>query len=249
MRAIYFKEIKSFLGALSGYVVMLAFVCLSGLLLWVLPDGSFFNTNILDYGYASLVRYFLLAPWLLIFLIPAVTMRSFSEEFAVGTIEWLGTQPLTLSQIIAGKFLAALSIVGIALIPTLIYIVSVYWLAMADAALDFGVLAGAYFGLLLLAAAFTAVGCFASTLTDNQIVSFLMAAIICFILYFGFEAISRIPAFRGGADYYLEKLGMDYHYNYLNNGRLDSRSVLYFLSVIFLFLATTRFSLQRRFLK
>lgn len=244
MGAIYLKEIKSFLGALSGYVVMLVFVVASGLLLWVLPD-----TNILSYGYASLEQFFRLAPWLFLFLIPAVTMRSFSEEFASGTIEWLGTQPLSLVQVIGGKFLAALSIVVIALLPTLTYLFSIYWLAMADAALDFGALAGAYLGLLLLAAGFTAIGCFASTLTENQIVSFLIALFTCFIFYSGFEAFSRIPAFRGRVDFFLEQLGMDYHYNHMNNGRFDSRSGMYFLSVVLLFLAATRFSLQRRFLK
>lgn len=241
MRSIYFKELNAFLSALSGYVVLLLFVIASGLFLWVLPD-----TNILDYGYASLEQFFRLGPWLLLFLIPAVTMRSFAEESARGTMEWLATKPLSLFQIIGGKFLASLSLVLIALFPTLIYLFSIQWLSLDAAPLDPGSISGAYIGLVLLSAAFTAIGVFCSSITENQIISFLAALFLCFLFYNGFEAFSRIPAFRGGADYYLAMIGMDFHFDNLARGLMDSRDVIYFLSLVFLFIALTRFSLQRR---
>lgn len=241
MRSIYFKELNAFLSSLSGYVVLLVFIVAAGLFLWVLPD-----TNILDYGYASMEQFFRLAPWLLLFLIPAVTMRSFAEESGKGTMEWLFTKPLNLAQVIGGKFLASLSLVVIALLPTLIYLFSIQWLSLDAVSLDFGGIAGAYTGLLLLAAAFTAIGVFCSSITENQIVSFLAALFICFLFYSGFEAFSRIAAFRGGADYYLAMLGMDFHFDSLARGLLDSRDIVYFLSLTLLFIALTRFSLQSR---
>jgi len=240
VRSIYLKELNAFLSSLSGYVVLLVFLIAAGLFLWVLPDS-----NILDYGYASLEQFFSVTPWLLLFLIPAVTMRSFSEEFSKGTMEWLRTKPLSLFQIIGGKFLAAFSLVLIALLPTLVYLFSIRWLAMDNAPLDSGGITGAYIGLLLLAASFTAIGIFCSSVTENQIISFLAALFLCFIFYNGFEAFSRIAAFRGGADYYLAMLGMDYHYTGLSRGLIDTRDLVYFLSLVALFLGLTRFSLSR----
>lgn len=241
MSSIYFKELRSFFSSVVGYVVLLVFLVACGFFLWVAPD-----TNILDYGYASMERFFTIAPWLLLFLIPAVTMRSFSDEFRAGTIEWLSTKPVTTGQIVMGKFLASLTLVAIALLPTLVYLFSIHYLAMEDAALDLGGIAGSYTGLLLLVATFTAMGVFSSALTDNQIVSFLAAIFLCFALYFGFEALSRVPAFRGGADFYLGQIGVDDHYNNINRGVIDSRDVIYFLTVIALFLALTRFILNKK---
>lgn len=241
MRSIYFKELKSFLSSIAGYVVLLVFLTASGLFMWVLPD-----TEILNYGYASLEQFFSIAPWLLLFLIPAVTMRSLADEFRGGTMEWLATKPLTLMQIVLGKFFAALTLVVIALLPTLIYLFSIHWLAMDDAALDSGGIIGSYIGLLFLAAAFTAIGIFCSALTDNQIISFLASLFLCFLLFSGFEALSRITALRGGADYYLGLIGVDYHYNSMSRGVIDSRDLIYFVSLIILFIALTRFTLQRK---
>ncbi len=241
MRSIYLKELKSFLSSIVGYVVLLVFGIASGLFLWVLPD-----TNILDYGYATLEQLFIIAPWLLLFLIPAVTMRSFADELKGGTMEWLFTKPLSLSQVILGKFWAAFTLVVIALLPTLVYLFSIYWLAMDNAPLDAGAIIGAYTGLLLLAGAFTAVGIFSSALTDNQVVSFLVALFLCFLLFSGFEALSRIPAFRGGADYYLGLIGMDYHYNSINRGVIDTRDIIYFFSLIIVFIALTQYIVQRK---
>jgi ABC-2 type transport system permease protein len=222
-------------------VVLLVFLVACGLFLWVLPD-----TNILDYGYASMEQFFNIAPWLLLFLIPAVTMRSFADEFRGGTIEWLSTKPITMRQIILGKFLASFTLVGIALLPTLIYILSIHYLAMDNSALDAGGIIGSYIGLLFLSAAFTAIGVFSSSLTDNQIVSFLASLFLCFLLFSGFEALSRVTAFRGGADYYLGLIGMDDHYNSISRGVIDIRDVIYFLSIVILFLELTRFVLNKR---
>lgn len=241
MLSIYFKELRSFFSSIVGYVVLLVFLVACGLFLWVLPDS-----NILDYGYASMEQFFSIAPWLLLFLIPAVTMRSFADEFRGGTIEWLSTKPLTSTQIVLGKFLASLTLVAIALLPTLIYIFSIHYLAMDDAALDAGGITGSYIGLLFLAAAFTAIGIFCSALTDNQIVSFLAAVFLCFLLFSGFEALSRIPSFRGGVDFYLGMIGVDYHYNSMNRGVIDTRDIVYFLSLIILFLSCTHFTLSRK---
>ncbi len=241
MRSIYFKELKSFLSSIAGYAVILAFLVFAGLMLWVLPD-----TSIPEYGYASMDQFFRIAPWLLLFLIPAITMRSFADEFKSGTIEWLFTKPLNSSQVIMGKFLAAITLVIIAIIPTLVYVFSIYYLAMDDSAMDFGGLAGAYIGLLLLVAAFTSVGIFCSSLTDNQIVSYLASLFLCFLLYSGFEGLSRLDVFRGGADYYLGWIGLDYHYNSINRGLIDTRDVIYFSTLVILFLALTRFIVQNK---
>lgn len=244
MKSIFKKEIVSFLGSLSGYVALVLFLAMEGLVLWVLPDS-----NILDYGYASMEQFFRFTPWLLIFLIPAITMKSFSEEFSQGTMEWLSTKPLTDIQIIFGKFLASLVLVLIALIPTVVYLFSIQWLAMEASSLDYGAIAAAYFGLILLAAGFTAIGLFCSSLTKNQIISFLAAVFVNLIFYAGFSAFSRIEAFRGGADYYLAMPGMDTHFDNIDRGFLDIRDIVYFLSLTLLFMALNRYSLQYKRLK
>lgn len=241
MSSIYFKEMKAFLGSIAGYVALLSFLIFSGLLLWVFPD-----TNILDYGYASMDQFFNIVPWLLLFLIPVITMRSFADEFKAGTIEWLSTKPIATSQLVLGKFLASFSLVLIALLPTALYVVSLHYLAMDDAALDLGGILGAYLGVAMLTAAFASIGVFCSCLSDNQIVSFLAALFLCFLLYIGFEALSRVPAFRGGADYYLGIMGMDYHYQRLSRGVIDVKSVVYFASIIIFFLYLTKYKLRQR---
>lgn len=247
MWSIYTKEIRSFFGSLGGYVVLLVFLIATGLLLWVLPDTNILpNANILDYGYASLEQFFAVAPIVLMFLVPAITMKIFSEEYKTGTIEWLMTKPLTTVQIILGKYWAALTLAIIGLIPTLVYLVSINWLAIEGGALDFGGILGSYIALILLVACFTAVGILASSLTDNQIVSFLIALVLCFSLYSGFEGLSRIAVFRGNNDYILELLGLDFHYTQMSKGVLDIKDVVYFLSVIVLFIYLTYFTVARK---
>ena len=199
------KEFRQFFGSLTGLVAIIIFLLLNGLFLFVFPD-----TSILDYGYASLDKFFELAPWILLFRVPAVTMRSWSDEFKGGTYEILRTRPVTPAQLVAGKYLGAFSIVLLALLPTIFYVCSVQALAMRNG-IDAGGTLGSYIGLFLLAATFTAVGTWCSSLTSNSVVAFLVSAFLCFLLYTGFNAISRLPALEGNADYILEKLGMDFH--------------------------------------
>jgi len=241
MRSIFIKEISSFFSSIVGYVAVLVFLIACGLFLWILPD-----TGILDYGYASLDRFFEIAPWLLMLLIPAITMRSFADEFRDGTIEWLSTKPLTDLDIIIGKYLATVALVVFALLPTFIYIYTVSNLSAIPNNLDTGAIIGSYIGLFFLAAGFTAIGVFCSSLTSNQVVGFLVALFACYLLYYGFEALGRIPALSGGLDYYLSLIGISFHYNSISRGLVDSRDVLYFLSVIILFISLTRLSLNRR---
>jgi ABC-2 type transport system permease protein len=227
------KEFRQFFGSLTGLVAIVIFLLLNGLFLFVFPDSS-----LLDYGYASLDKFFELAPWILLFLVPAVTMRSWSEEYKTGTFEILQTRPLTPAQLVTGKYLGALSIIVIALLPTLIYAISMQSLA-ADKGIDTGGTIGSYIGLFLLAAVFTAIGTWCSSLTSNSVVAFLVSAFMCFILYTGFNAISKVPALQGRADYMLEMLGIDFHYKSISRGVLDSRDLVYFAGIVLFFLLIT----------
>jgi ABC-2 type transport system permease protein len=241
MRAIYFKEINAFFSSLIGYVVVGIFLTLMGLILWVFPEYS-----ILDSRFATLDTLFAIAPQVFLFLIPAVTMRSFSEEMQTGTLELLVTRPLSDWQIVGGKFLAALTLVVFALLPTLLYYFTVYQLGAPPGNLDSGGIAGSYIGLLFLAAAFVAIGLFASSLTQSQIVAFLLAAFLCFFFFQMFDLISRLPIFFGRTDDIVQALGIQYHYDSMSRGLIDTRDVVYFLSLIALFLAATVVSLGRR---
>jgi ABC-2 type transport system permease protein len=241
MRSIFIKEINSFFSSIVGYVAIIVFLLGSGFILWMFRD-----TSILEYGYATLDKYFELAPWLLMFLIPAVTMRAFPDEFRSGTIEWLSTKPLSSLQIILGKYFAVLVLVVFALVPTLLYVYTVGNLSAIPDNLDTGGIIGSYFGLMFLAATFASIGLFCSSLTSNQIVGFLVALFACYLLYTGFDAISKIPAFYGGMDYYLSMIGLSFHYNSISRGIVDTRDVIYFLSVIVLFVSLTQLSLNRR---
>jgi ABC-2 type transport system permease protein len=241
MGAIFIKEIHSFFSSLIGYVVIGIFVLLLGLMMWVFPDFS-----ILNYNYASLDQLFSLSPMIFLFLIPAITMRSFSEEIQNGTLEILITKPIRELDIVAGKFLACFALVCISLIPTLLYFYSVYQLGTPKGNIDTGAIIGSYIGLLLLAAAFTSIGIFCSTLFKNQIVAFLCAVALCYGFYFGFFFISKLPVFFGKTDDLVQRLGMDYHFNSLSRGLIDARDVIYFLSVICIFLFLTIESLKRR---
>jgi ABC-2 type transport system permease protein len=241
MRSIFIKEINSFFSSVVGYVAILIFLVACGLFLWLIPD-----TSILDYGYASLDQYFKLAPWFLMLLIPAITMRSFADEFRGGTIEWLSTKPLTDLNIILGKYFAALTLVAFALIPTLVYVFTINNLSAIPNNLDTGGIIGSYIGLMFLASGFTAVGVFCSSVTNNQVVAFLIALFACYLFHSGFEALSKVPSFTGGIDYYLSMVGMSFHYNSISRGVIDTRDVIYFISVVILFIALTRISLNRR---
>lgn len=233
------KELRQFFGSLTGYMAVAVFLIAAGLVLFVFED------NILDFGYASLDRFFLLAPWLLLLLIPAITMRSFAEEFRTGTYELLATQPITKAQLVAGKYIGALLVVIVALLPTLVYAVAVESLATGQG-LDIGAVLGSYLGLVLLSSVFTMIGLYCSSLTANTVVAFLLALVACALLYYGFAATSRLPVFSGGADYWIEWLGIDQHYQSISRGLIDSRDLIYFISMVLLFfILTIRNLLQR----
>ncbi len=241
MVSIFLKEINTFFSSLIGYIVIGVFLTVMGLLLFVFPDTSILNAN-----YATLEQLFSVAPMIFVFLIPAVTMRSFSEEQQTGTIELLVTKPVSDLAIVFGKFLACLLLVVFTLLPTLLYYYSVYQLGAPKGNLDIGAIAGSYIGLIFLAGAFTAIGVFASSLTNNQIVSFILAAFLSFIIHWGFDFFSRLPIFVGKGDDLVQMLGISYHYDSISRGLVDSRDVIYFLSVIAIFIMLTLTSLEKR---
>ena len=243
MWAVCKKELRQFFSSLTGYIAIIVFLLLNGLLLFVFP-----NTDILAFGYATLDKFFELAPWILLLLIPAITMRSLSDEFRMGTFEILQTTPLSRAQLVGGKYLASLIVVVIALMPTLVYFLSIERLS-GQGGIDTGATIGSYIGLLFLSSVFTAVGICCSSFTGNAVVAFIGAAFACFLLYSGFGAISQLPVFAAGADYYIEMIGIDFHYRSISRGVIDSRDLIYFLSVIFLFLSLTNRNLAKHLAK
>ena len=233
------KELRQFFSSLTGYIAIIVFLLVNGLALFVFDD------NIFDFGYATLDRFFQLAPWILLLLIPAITMRSFAEEFKTGTYEILQTRPISRWQIIGGKYFGSLVVVFIALVPTVIYIFSIQQLS-SNEGLDMGATTGSYIGLFFLAAVFTAISICCSSFTNNAVVAFIISLIGCASLYYGFSAISHLPSFTNGTDYYIEMIGIDFHYRSISRGLIDTRNIIYFLSVIFLFFTITNRNLLKR---
>nr|WP_315161426.1 gliding motility-associated ABC transporter permease subunit GldF [uncultured Flavobacterium sp.] len=237
MKSIVLREIKSFFGSPVGYLVIAIFLILNGLFLWVF-EGEY---NILNTGFADLTPFFTLSPWILIFLIPAVTMRSFSDEKKQGTLELLLTKPLSIWQIVNGKFLGAVLLITMAIIPTFIYVAVISSLGMPEGNIDMGSTMGSYFGLLFLIAAYSAIGIFTSTLSENQIVAFIVAVFVCFFFYFGFEGLSAIvPNFSTK----IAALGMQDHFKSMSRGVLDTRDIIYFSSITIVFLSFTVYNLK-----
>lgn len=236
MLSIYRKEIAAFFSSVTGYLVIGVFLVSVGLFMWVFSD-----TSVVDYNYATMDQLFSIAPLVFLFLIPAITMRSFAEENMKGTIELLFTKPLTATDIILGKFFANVTLVVFALLPTIIYYFSVYRLGSPVGNLDSGAIFGSYIGLFFLGAAFVAIGMVASALTTNQIVAFILGAFMCFFFHWAFTYIARMPAFAANLDLFIQKLGINYHYTSISKGLIDSRDIVYFLSVItgFLFINHT----------
>lgn len=241
MYSIYIKEIHAFFSSLVGYIAILLFLITIGFFVWVVPD-----TNILEEGYANLDKFFIMAPWVLMFLIPALTMRSFADEFKSGTIEILSTLPIKESNIVFGKFFASFTLVIISIIPTFLYIYTISTLSINPGNIDTGGIIGSYIGLSFLNAAFTAIGLFCSSLTNNQVVAFLVSVFLNFFLFSAFETISKIPFFENGLDYMISQIGMQFHYNSISRGLIDSRDVVYFVSIIAIFILATKISLQKR---
>ena len=234
------KELNQFFSNLTGYISIILFLLINGIFLFMLQDSSIFV-----YGYANLDKFFELAPWVLLFLIPAISMRSLADEFRTGTFEILQTKPLTAWQIVLGKYSAILLIIIFVILPTLIYVVTVKSLSVAGG-IDSGGIAGSYLGLFLLSAVFAAVSICCSCFTSNAVVAFLISAFVCLTLYFGFNAISKLPVLQGSADYYVEMLGIDFHYRSISRGVLDSRDLVYFISIIFFSLLITVKNLHKR---
>lgn len=235
------REISGFFSSLSGYLVLIVFLAVTGLSLWVFPGVL----NIPESGYASLDSLFYIAPWVFLFLVPAITMRSFSEETRSGTIELLLTKPVSELKVVLAKFLAAVILICIALLPCIVYFISVWRLGNPPGNLDTGAIYGAMIGLLLLGAVYAAIGTFTSSFTDNQVVAFILAAVVCFIFYEGFDALAQLISSPVLQDI-ISSFGIKEHYASISRGVVDSRDVIYFALIILVFLLATRLKLQSR---
>ena len=239
MKSLFLKEITSFFGSLTGYLVLVLFLVAIGLLVWVFPESS-----VLDYGYADLESLFLYTPYVFTFLIPAISMRSLAEERRAGTWELLQTSPLSLTQIVLAKYLALLVLVCMAILPTLGYAYSISLLGDPPGNLDWAGFFGSWLGLLMIGATFAAVGLFASSLTSQQVVAFVLGVFLCFILYFGLTALAGMVP--GDWAYWVEELSLIYHYNSLSRGVIDSRDLFFLFGMIWVFLGATVLILKKK---
>ena len=239
MWAIFKKEFFGFFSSVLGILVILVFLLISGLLLWVFETPY----NIFNAAYADLTLFFELAPWVFLFLIPGICMKSFSEEQRKGTLELLLTKPISLNQLILGKFLGALVLSLIAILPTLLYIFSLQELAGSPDNIDYGAIAASYFGLVFLIAVYTAIGIFSSTLSDNQLIAFIIGVVLCLLVYYGFYGLYESAVF-GNDVFLLEYLSLNYHYKGIMRGVIDSRDLVYFVSVWILFIMLTKIRLK-----
>lgn len=233
MLAILKKEFNSFFASPIAYLVIGVFLLINGLFLWVFKD----DFNILNAGFADLNSFFYLSPWVLLFLIPAITMKSFADEFQNGTIELLKTKPISNWQIVLGKFFACFVLVIMALAPTLVYVYSVYQLGNPVGNLDVGSTLGSYIGLLFLVATYTSIGLFTSTLSKNQIVAFILGVFITFLLFYGFDVVSNSFA---SESLIIQQFGIYEHFKSISRGVIDTRDILYFISVTIFFLFITK---------
>ena len=241
MTAVYLRELGSYFSSMIAYITVGLLLMILGLVLWVFPDFSLLQTP-----FAGVEALFEIAPMIFIFLIPAFTMRSFAEEKQAATLEILLTRPVTALHIVLGKYLATLTWLMISLLPTVVYVYSVYQLGSPPGNIDLGQIAASYLGLFLLGAVFCAIGIFASSQTSNQIVAFVVAVFLCFVLYYGFYFISRIASFSGYLDAIIESFGIDYHYHSISLGVIDTRDITYFLCLIGLCLTWTWASIAKR---
>jgi ABC-2 type transport system permease protein len=239
MYSIFKKEIHAFFSSIIGYMVIAVFLISISLFMWV-----FSETSVLEYHFATMDQLFSIGPLVFLFLIPAITMRTYAEEKSKGTIEFLYTKPVSDIEILLGKFFANFGLVVFALIPTLIYYFSVYHLGAPKGNLDSGAIIGSYIGLFFLGAAFVAIGMLASSLTHNQIIAFILGAFLCFIFHWAFMFISKLPVFQSGLDVVIQKIGINYHYSSISKGLLDTRDIVYFVSIVFVFLYATYVSVK-----
>jgi len=241
MFAIFRKEISGFFSSLTGYIVIIVFLIVNSLFMWVFPG----EWNILESGYAGLDTLFFLSPWVFLFLVPAVTMRMIAEEKRLGTIELIYSKPVTERGIIWGKYLASLALVILALIPCLTYFASVFILGETPGNLDRGGTWGAFIGLFFLASIYASAGIFASSLTDNQVIAFIIAVLLCFVMYAGFDSFAYLPGLKK-LDEFVIGLGINEHYKSMSRGVLDIKDVAYFIAVALIFIEAARMVLQSR---
>ncbi|HEY1037995.1 MAG TPA: gliding motility-associated ABC transporter permease subunit GldF [Bacteroidia bacterium] len=244
MYTLFIREIRNFLTSLVGYVAIIVFLALIGLFLWVINTETT-GMNILENGFASIDPLFAIAPWVYLFLIPAITMRSFSEEKKTGTIELLFTRPLSDLQIILAKYLAGVTLVLISLLPTLLYYYTVHQLGFPKGNIDTGGMWGSYFGLAFLGAGFVSIGIFCSSVSENQVIAFILAMMLCYLCYFGFDFLGNAELF-GSFDAVIIKMGINEHYMSMSRGVVDTRDLIYFVSLIAIFVLLTKLVLEKR---
>lgn len=241
MFTIFGKEIRGFFSSLTGYIVIAVFLVVNSLFMWVFPG----EWNIFDNAYAGLDTFFLISPWVFLFLVPAVTMRTIAEEKHSGTIELIYSRPITERGIVWGKFLGSVLLVLLALIPCMIYYLSVYMLGETPGNLDKGGTWGAFIGLFFLASIYTSAGIFASSLTDNQVIAFIISVLICFVLFIGFDSFAYLPGLKK-IDEFVIRLGINEHYKSISRGVLDIKDAVYFIAVAIIFNEATRLVLLSR---
>jgi ABC-2 type transport system permease protein len=241
MFAIFRKEISGFFSNLTGYIVIIVFLLVNSLFMWAFPG----EWNILDSGYAGLDSLFFISPWVFMFLVPAVTMRMIAEEKRLGTIELIYSRPITERGIIYGKYFASVTLVLLALLPGVIYYISVFHLGESPGNLDRGGTLGSFMGLFFLASVYASAGVFASSLTDNQVTAFILAVLICFVLFMGFDSFAYLPGLKK-LDEFVIRLGINEHYKSISRGVIDIKDIIYFVSVVVLFNEAARFHLLSR---
>ena len=241
MIALFRKEISVFFSTLTGYLIIGVFLFINSILLW----SDFSDRNILSYGYADMDIFFSTAPLFFLLFIPAISMRVFSEEYSSGTIESLITKPITSLQIILAKFLAVFVLVLFAILTTLIYVVSIYYLGESIGNLDLAGIMGSYFGLIFLCALFSAISIFASSLANNQIISFAFAILISTLFYFGFDLLSELSVFKN-FDLFIQKIGISFHYEMMSKGLFKLSDIIYFVSFTILFIKLTELIVSER---
>ncbi len=241
MFAIFIKEVSGFFSSLTGYVAATSFLVVNGLIMWVFPGAM----NVLDSGYSTLETLFIIAPWVFLFLVPAITMKTFAEEKKNGTIELILTRPISDLRLVLGKYFASVLLVLLILIPSLIFFISVYLLGSPVGNIDTGGTWGSFIGLFFLAAAYAAIGVFASSLTDNQIVSFILAMVIALFVFSGFDSLASLGLFSD-IKYLLVQLGINEHYSSMSRGVIDTRDVIYFVCLSSIFIIATRIRIQSR---
>jgi len=241
MFAIFRKEISGFFSSLTGYIVILVFLLINSLFMWIFPG----EWNIFDSGYAGLDTLFFLSPWVFLFLVPAVTMRMIAEEKRLGTIELIYSRPISERGVIWGKYLASILLVLLALLPGLIYYISVYSLGESPGNIDKGATIGCFIGLFFLASVYASAGIFASSITDNQVVAFILSVLICFFLFMGFDSLAYLPGLNN-LDEYVIRLGINEHYKSVSRGVIDIKDAVYFIAVALTFIEATRLVILSR---